>query len=53
MRDALHAFWNDKSGATSIEYGAIAVFISVAILVTLQVLSPSVKDLWDIAATAR
>ena len=48
MRDFFDAFWNDKSAATSIEYGAIAVLISVAILLTLQVISPSVKDLFDL-----
>jgi Flp pilus assembly pilin Flp len=50
MRDFIHAFWNEKSGATSVEYGAVAVFISVAILVALQVISPSVKDIYDLIA---
>jgi Flp pilus assembly pilin Flp len=53
MRDLIDSFWNDRSAATSIEYGAVAVFISVAILVALHVISPSVRDLYLLIAAAK
>jgi Flp pilus assembly pilin Flp len=53
MRDLIDSFWNDKSATASIEYGGAAVFISVAILVTLQVISPSVQDIYALLTLAK
>jgi Flp pilus assembly pilin Flp len=46
MHTVAASFWNNRSGATSIEYAAFAVFIGVALLIGLNLLSPSVKDLY-------
>ncbi|MEA2951202.1 MAG: pilus assembly protein Flp/PilA [Alphaproteobacteria bacterium] len=32
MKDLLHRFWADESGATAIEYGLIAAGIALAII---------------------
>lgn len=48
MNRFLTAFAADESGATSIEYGAIAVLISVAILIPLAAISQSVDGLFDL-----
>jgi Flp pilus assembly pilin Flp len=40
------SYWNNRCGATSIEYAAFAVFIGVALVIALQVVSPSVGDLY-------
>jgi pilus assembly protein Flp/PilA len=40
----LARFVRDESGATSVEYGLIAVCISVAIVVVLQGVGDKVKD---------
>lgn len=46
MRTFIASFWNDQSGVTAIEYGAIAVFISLALLIAMQLVSPKVQDLY-------
>jgi Flp pilus assembly pilin Flp len=46
MHTFVASFWNNRSGATSIEYAAFAVFIGVALVIALQVVTPSVKDLY-------
>jgi Flp pilus assembly pilin Flp len=52
MSRFLKAFAADRSGATSIEYGAIAVLISVGILVPLAAISDSVSGLFDLIMKA-
>lgn len=44
------AFAREESGATSIEYGMIAVLISIAILVALTSMSGSLLDLYNLIA---
>ena len=48
----IRTFAHDDSGATSIEYGAIAVLISVAILVALSSISGSVQEVYALIAGA-
>jgi len=40
-------FLKDKSGATAIEYGLIAAFISLVIVAGATVASPALKNIWD------
>ncbi len=40
----LHAFLNDDSGATTIEYGLIAGLVSIAILVSLTSLGTTINS---------
>lgn len=40
-------FLKDKSGATAIEYGLIAAFISLVIVAGATVASPALKSIWD------
>ena len=47
----LRRFWNDESGASSIEYGLVAVVVSVGIIVGVQAFSTSLSDLWNYTAT--
>jgi Flp pilus assembly pilin Flp len=46
MNAFLVSFWSNRNGATSIEYAAFAVFIGVALLIALNLVSPSVKDIY-------
>jgi Flp pilus assembly pilin Flp len=48
----IRAFASDTGGATSIEYGAIAVLISVVVLVALSSISGSVQEAYDLIAGA-
>lgn len=42
----LKAFWQDESGATSIEYCMIAAFIALAMIASLQILAGDNGGLW-------
>lgn len=42
----MRAFVRDESGATSIEYGLIAIIISVGIIVSLNAFAGALSDLW-------
>jgi Flp pilus assembly pilin Flp len=52
MRNFFDSFWNNRSGATAIEYAAIAMFLSVALLLAVQALSLNVHDLYADITTA-
>ena len=41
MTNLLSRFAKDKSGATAIEYGLIAGFVSIAIIAALQIIWPA------------
>ena len=43
---ALVRFWRDDAATTAIEYGLIALFISVAIVVSVNALGSSVEGLF-------
>jgi pilus assembly protein Flp/PilA len=43
MRPLFLRFWNDESGATSIEYCLIACGIALAIIVTVQGIGPQLS----------
>jgi Flp pilus assembly pilin Flp len=43
MTEQARRFWNDQSGAVSIEYGMIAVFMSIVMIASLFVMSSEVK----------
>lgn len=42
MVPLLRRFWNDRSGATAIEYGLIASFVSTALIAGLTLLRPDI-----------
>jgi pilus assembly protein Flp/PilA len=42
----LKKFWNDRSGATAIEYGLIGSLIAVAIIGGFSALASAVSSLW-------
>ena len=42
----LKKFWNDRSGATSIEYGLIGTLIAVAVIGGFSALASAVEGLW-------
>jgi len=46
----MRRFWSDKSGATSIEYGMIAVLISIVMLVALTSISGNVAIMYETLA---
>jgi pilus assembly protein Flp/PilA len=46
MRNLLHRFVHDESGATMIEYGLIAALVAVAAIVALQALGTSISSLF-------
>lgn len=48
----LHSFFRDKSGATSIEYGLIAVTVSIVIVVSGPTIGMALKDLYAAVAAA-
>ena len=52
MMQVIRSFARDESGATSIEYGAIAVLVSVIILVALNTISGSVQEAYGLVAAA-
>ncbi len=52
MIQRIRSFTHDESGATSIEYGMIAVLISVVVLVALNSISGSVQSTYDLIAGA-
>ena len=47
----VHAFWNNESGATAIEYGLIAAGISVAIIVVVNALGTQLKGTFTFVTT--
>jgi pilus assembly protein Flp/PilA len=44
----LNAFLRDTTGATAIEYGMIALLISVAMLIALTSISLSVYEIYEL-----
>ena len=46
MFKSLHAFANDESGATAIEYGLIAALIAVAAITALEAVGTSLNQLF-------
>ena len=46
MFKSLHAFANDESGATAIEYGLIAALIAVAAIGALEAVGTSLNQLF-------
>ncbi len=52
QRSRLASLFRDRSGATGIEYGLIAMLIAVAMLVGLIALGGQVSTLYDDIATA-
>lgn len=46
MRNLLNQFLRSEQGATSIEYGMIAAFVVLAIVVAVTALGGGVKDLF-------
>ncbi|MCG8596972.1 MAG: Flp family type IVb pilin [Kiloniellales bacterium] len=46
MFKSLHAFANDESGATAIEYGLIAALIAVAAIGALEAIGTSLDTLF-------
>jgi pilus assembly protein Flp/PilA len=48
----LKQFWNDRSGATAIEYGLIAAGISIAIIAAVQATGTSLKTTFTGVSTA-
>jgi pilus assembly protein Flp/PilA len=40
-------FLKDKSGATAIEYGLIAAFISLVIVAGATIASPALESIWN------
>jgi pilus assembly protein Flp/PilA len=45
-KTVLKKFWNDRSGATAIEYGLIGSLIAVAIIGGFSALASAVSNLW-------
>lgn len=48
----IRKFWNDKRGASAIEYGLIAMIISLAILAGAGLVGNEVGDAFDRTANA-
>jgi pilus assembly protein Flp/PilA len=48
----LGRFWNDRAGATAIEYGLIAAGIAVAIIATVQALGTNLNTTFGSVSTA-
>lgn len=44
-------FLNDETAATSIEYGLIAVVVSVGIIAGVQAFSGALSNIWNYTAT--
>jgi pilus assembly protein Flp/PilA len=51
MSQLLVRFWNDKSGATAIEYGLIAAGISIAIIVAVNTLGTQLNTTFTSVST--
>jgi pilus assembly protein Flp/PilA len=51
-KTVLKKFWNDRSGATAIEYGLIGSLIAVAIIGGFSALASAVSHLWGDNNTA-
>lgn len=47
MKNLLSRFAKDESGATAIEYGLIAGFISLAIIVSLPLMKTALSGIFD------
>ncbi|MCB9760797.1 MAG: Flp family type IVb pilin [Alphaproteobacteria bacterium] len=47
----LRDFIADEAGVSSIEYGLIAVVVSVGIIVSLQYFASSLNNLWNTASS--
>lgn len=45
-KPVLKKFWNDRSGATAIEYGLIGSLIAVAVIGGFSALASAVSNLW-------
>ncbi len=52
MKSLVTRFIKNESGATAIEYGLIAGFISIAIIGALQIAGPQIDAIFDRIATA-
>lgn len=52
MKHLLSRFAKDESGATAIEYGLIAGFVSIAIIAALQLIGPQLSRIFGAVATA-
>jgi pilus assembly protein Flp/PilA len=51
MSQFLVRFWNDKSGATAIEYGLIAAGISIAIIAVVNTLGTQLNTTFTSVST--
>jgi len=49
MTTIVAALWRDRTGATSIEYGMIALFIAVGIIGALQLIAPELISIFNSA----
>ncbi len=52
MKNLLSRFAKDESGATAIEYGLLAGFVSIAIIAALQLIGPQMTRIFNSVATA-
>jgi pilus assembly protein Flp/PilA len=52
MKSLVTRFVKDESGATAIEYGLIAGFVSIAIIAGLTLMGPELKRIFGAVATA-
>lgn len=52
MTNLMSRFAKDESGATAIEYGLIAGFVSVAIIGALTLIKPQLEGIFGKVATA-
>lgn len=47
MLNALRALFEDRKGATAIEYGLICGMVVVAIVAAISMLADTTTDMWD------
>jgi len=52
MNQRLKSFWQDDSGATSIEYAVIGAVISIAVIGTLQMINTSLAGFFSLVANS-
>ena len=52
MTNFMKRFVDDESGATALEYGLIAGFVSIAIIAGLQVIGPQLTTIFNAVGTA-
>ena len=52
MTKLLNSFSRDESGTTSIEYGVIAIFVSVLVLVAIYAFDDRMTDLTELIGAA-